>query len=263
MKGHLFKQLYSSNDQYNSGQEVLTMDHKLWYIKNAALFSWLGDEELRLLAERSEMASCRRQARLFFADEISDDIYLVKEGRIKLLKTNPDGREVILDILGPGEIFGEMALVDEELRSHSAEAVEDALVCIIKRVDFEGLLQRHPEMVLRVLKLVGLRRRELEMRLEDLVFQPLGGRLALALLWQADKHGEIDVNGQVRIRLTQTDLANLIGASREAVAEQLKEMKTQGLIETSYRSLKVLDVEALRIYFSRNYIGDSREKLAL
>ena len=231
------------------------MDRRLWYIKNAALFSWLAEEELKNLAINSEMFTCRRNTRLFFAEEKSDSIYLVKEGRIKLLRASIDGREVILDILGPGEIFGELALTDEELRSHSAEAVDDALVCIISRKEFEGLLQRHPEMALRVLKLVGLRRRELEMRLEDLVFQPLAGRLALALLWQGQRHGITEADGNIRISLTQSDLANLIGASREGVAEQLKEMKVLGLIKTSYRSIKLTDLEGLKNYFARISVG--------
>ena len=106
------------------------MERRLWYIKNAALFSWLEEEELQTLAERSEMTSCKRNTRLFFAEEPSDNIYLVKEGRIKLLRANIEGREVILDILGPGEIFGELALVDEEHRSHSAEASRKACPCI-------------------------------------------------------------------------------------------------------------------------------------
>ncbi len=227
------------------------MERRLWYIKNAALFSWLEEEELQTLAERSEMTSCRKNTRLFFAEESSDNIYLVKEGRIKLLRANAEGREVILDILGPGEIFGELALVGEEHRSHSAEAIDDALVCIIKKEDFEGILQRHPEMALRVLKLIGLRRRELEMRIEDLVFQPLAGRLALALLWQAQRHGVTETDGSIRIPLTQSDLANLIGASREAVSEQLKEMKSLGLIKTSYRNIKLTDQNGLKTFYTQ------------
>ncbi|MDT8440858.1 MAG: Crp/Fnr family transcriptional regulator [Desulfuromonadales bacterium] len=231
------------------------MDRRLWYIKNAALFSWLEEDELHRLASRSEMTVCHRNTRLFFAEEASDSIYLVKTGRIKLLRTNAEGREVILDILGPGEIFGELALTGEQTRSHSAEAIDDAMVCIIRREDFEGLLRRHPEMALRVLKLVGMRRRELEMRLEDLVFQPLAGRLALALLWQAQRHGVTEADGQIRIHLTQTELANLIGASREAVAEQLKEMKQLGLLSTSYRNIRLTNLESMKSYFARNYVG--------
>lgn len=221
------------------------MQRRLWYIKNAALFSWLNEAELQRLASRSEMVACQRNTTFFFAQEQSDNIYLVKQGRVKLTRTSAEGREVILDILGPGEIFGELAVAGEELRSHSAVAVDDALVCIITRQDFEQLLKDHPEMALRVLKLVGLRRRELEMRLEDLIFQPVASRLVLTLLWQARRHGIREQDASVRLPLTQKDLAHLIGASREAVAEQLAEFKQQGLLRTSYRAIHLTDPKAL------------------
>lgn len=221
------------------------MNPRLWYIRNAALFSWLEEDELQTLASRSEMVSCKKATTFFFAEEKSDNIYLVKQGRVKLSRTSPEGREIILDILGPGEIFGELAVVGEDLRTHSAVALDDALICIITRETFEDLLRRHPEMALRVLKLVGLRRRELEMRLEDLIFQPVANRLALTLLWQARRHGVKGEDESVRLPLTQKDLAQLIGASREAVAEKLKEFKQAGLLKTSYRSIQLLDSKGL------------------
>ncbi len=221
------------------------MQRRLWYIKNAALFSWLQEEELQRLAMRSEMVECKRNTTFYFAQEQSDSIFLVKQGRVKLTRTSAEGREVILDILAPGEIFGELAVTGEELRTHSATALDDAMVCIITRREFEDLLRRHPEMALRVLKLVGLRRRELEMRLEDLIFQPVANRLVLTLLWQARRHGKKDEDGSVSLPLTQKDLAHLIGASREAVAEQLAEFKQQGLLRTGYRSLVLIDPKGL------------------
>lgn len=221
------------------------MQRRLWYIKNAALFSWLQEGELQRLASRSEMVACKKDTTFYFAHEQSDSIYLVKEGRVKLTRTSAEGREVILDILGSGEIFGELAVTGEEIRTHSATAVNEALVCIITRKEFEDLLQRHPEMALRVLKLVGLRRRELEMRLEDLIFQPVANRLVLTLLWQARRHGSRDADGGIKLPLTQKDLAHLVGASREAVAEQIAEFKRAGLLETGYRSLRLTNPQEL------------------
>ncbi len=221
------------------------MNRRLWYIRNAALFSWLQDDELQQLASRSEMVACKKATTFFFTQEESDCIYLVKEGRVKLSRTSPQGREIILDILGTGEIFGELAVVGEDLRSHCAVALDDALICVITRETFEGLLRRHPEMALRVLKLVGLRRRELEMRLEDLIYQPVSNRLALTLLWQARRHGQKEADKSLRLPLTQKDLAQLIGASREAVAEQLSDFKQAGLIKTSYRAIQIVDSQGL------------------
>ncbi|MDO3376867.1 Crp/Fnr family transcriptional regulator [Geoalkalibacter halelectricus] len=228
------------------------MEPRLWYIRNADMFSWLREDEQMELAKRSEMVTCKRNSRFFFAEEPSDNIFLVKQGRVKLLRASPEGREIILDILGPGEIFGELALTGEERRSHSAEALDDAMVCIIARKDFEELLRRHPEMALRVLKLIGLRRRELEMRLEDLVFQPLAGRLAITLMWQAQRLGVTEGDGSIRIPLAQKDLAFLIGASREAVAEQLSEMKRLGLVKTSYRTIRIIDQSGLKNFVRRH-----------
>jgi len=78
------------------------MQSRLWYIKNAALFSWLQEDELQRLAKQSEMVSCKKDTTFYFAHEQSDSIYLVKQGRVKLTRTSAEGREVILDILGPG-----------------------------------------------------------------------------------------------------------------------------------------------------------------
>lgn len=221
------------------------MQRRLWYIKNAALFSWLEDEELQRLADRSEMVACKKDTTFYFADEQSDSIYLVKEGHVKLTRTSAEGREVILDILGHGEIFGELAVTGEESRAHSAVAVDDALVCVIARQDFQDLLHRHPEMALKVLKLVGLRRRELEMRLEDLIYQPVANRLVLTLLWQARRHGTWQADGSISLPLSQKDLAHLVGASREAVAEQVGKFKQAGLVETGYRSIALTDPKGL------------------
>lgn len=238
------------------------MKRRLWYIRNAALFSWLQEDELQKLATHSEMVACKKATTFFFAEEKSDSIYLVKQGRVKLSRTSLEGREIILDILGPGEIFGELAVVGEDLRSHSAVALDDALICIITRETFEGLLRRHPEMALRVLKLVGLRRRELEMRLEDLIFQPVANRLALTLLWQARRHGITAENNSIRLPLTQKDLAQLIGASREAVAGHIKKFKQAGLLKTSYRSIQLIDTKGLMRIISSDQEAELPELLA-
>jgi CRP-like cAMP-binding protein len=220
------------------------MERRLWYIKNAALFSWLQEEELQRLASRSEMVACKKNTTFYFTHEQSDSIYLVKQGRVKLTRTSAEGREVILDILAPGEIFGELAVTGEEIRTHSAVAVDDAMVCIITRQEFEDLLKRHPE-ALRVLKLVGLRRRELEMRLEDLIYQPVANRLVLTLLWQALRHGTRQAGSSISLPLSQKDLAHLVGASREVVADQIGEFKKDGLLETGYRSLRLTNPKGL------------------
>lgn len=141
------------------------------------------------MARTTQMVPCRKKEIFFFSDEPSQSVYLVKKGQIKLFRTTADGREIILDILGPGEIFGELALAGETSRSHSAEALEDGLVCILPRKIFEGLARRHPEFAFRIIKLIGLRFRALESRVEDLAFQNVHDRLLFTLGNLAKKHG--------------------------------------------------------------------------
>ncbi len=216
------------------------METKLWYLKRADLFRGLSEENLRRMADAGRMFRCHRQHRFYLADDPSDTVYLVKEGQVRLLRTNVDGRDIMLDILGPGEVFGELALAGEERRSHAAEAVTDSLVCTFSRSLFQQVLNQTPELAFRVVKLVGFRLRRMERRLEDLAFRPLGERLRLALVELGERHGLRDDRGCVHLRLTQKDLATLIGASREAVAEELGRLKRAGLLATGYRTLLLL-----------------------
>lgn len=221
------------------------MQHRLKHIQKAAIISWLKDDELAKLARRSEILFCKRNSTLFSVDEQGKNIYLVKQGKVKLAKTSASGHEIILDILGPGELFGELSLVDENISFYSAVAVDDLQVYVIPRSIFKILLQSHPDLALKVLKLACMRRHELEMRLEDLIFQPLANRLALTLLWQVRRHGVQEIDGSISLQLTQNDLAHLVGASRESVADRLAKFKKAGLLRTAYRAIQLIDTEGL------------------
>ncbi|MCW8893733.1 MAG: Crp/Fnr family transcriptional regulator [Deltaproteobacteria bacterium] len=148
--------------------------------------------------------------------------------------------------MGPGEIFGELAVTDEEHRSHFAEATEDSLVCIFTRDKFQNFIAQHQELTFKVMKLIGFRLRELETRLQDLAFKSVAQRLRGTLLHLAEKHGSSEGEGQVRLSITQKDIAFLVGATRETVAEELGLLKRAGLVETSYRSLLLPNIETLR-----------------
>ncbi|MCD6186769.1 MAG: Crp/Fnr family transcriptional regulator [Desulfuromusa sp.] len=223
------------------------MEQKIWYIKNTgSLFSGLNADEHEWLAEISKMVTCRRKHQFYLSDELSDKIYLVKEGKVRLGRVNQDGDEITLDVLGPGEIFGELAITDEQQRSHFAEATEESLVCIFPREKFQKFLVEHQELTFKVMKLIGFRLREMESRLQDLTFQTVAERLRTALLRLADKHGIPEADGQVRLTITQKDIAYLVGATRESVAEELALLKRAGLVETSYRSLLLPNLESLR-----------------
>ncbi|MFO7766525.1 MAG: Crp/Fnr family transcriptional regulator, partial [Pelovirga sp.] len=178
--------------------------------------------------------------------DISDKIYLVKKGKVRLGMVNANGDEISLDVLGPGEIFGELAVADEKRRSHFAEATEDSLVCIFSRNDFQHFLTDHPELTFNVMKLIGFRMREMEIRLQDLTFKSVAERLKTTLLRLAERHGTEEEDKGIRVTITQKDIAYLMGATREAVAEEIARFKHAGLLATGYRSLLIYDLEALK-----------------
>lgn len=222
------------------------MDKKFWYIKRSDIFSVMSHEEMERLASLSTMCEFKKGAAIYLLDEPSEHVYLLKEGTIKISRIGQDGQEIILDIIAPGEIFGEMALLGEDSRTTMAEAAEDSLICSIRKSDFFNFFSAENELAFKVLKLVGLKRVEIETRLEELAYCTVFERIASLLLRMAKRHGIKEEHGvKIRPRLTHRDIAFLVGATRETVTEQLNEMKAEGLIDTSFMSITIRDLEAL------------------
>jgi CRP-like cAMP-binding protein len=220
---------------------------KLWYLKHINLFHGMSDEQMRMVEERTVMREIRRKEVLYLPGDAGDRIYLLKRGVVKISALTDEGKEIILALLRPGEVFGEEAVLEEAPRDHMAEAYEDALICVITRQDFMGILRAHPEMVFKVTKLVGFRLKTLRNRVEGLLFKGAPARLAQTLLDLAHEHGVRDAQGiLLPLKLSQQDLASLIGVTRESVNLALADFRSRGLIETEGRALRLLRPEALR-----------------
>lgn len=222
------------------------MENKYWYIKRSDIFSVMSHEEMERLASLSTMCEFKKGATIYLLDEPSEHVYLLKEGTIKISRLGQDGQEIILDIIAPGEIFGEMSLLGEDSRSTMAQATENSLICSIRKGDFFNFFSAHNDLAFKVLKLVGLKRVEIETRLEELAYCSVSERIASLLNRMAKRHG-IKENGGIKIRprLTHRDIAFLIGASRETVTEQLNQMKAEEVIDTSFMSITIRDPDTL------------------
>ena len=226
------------------------MDKKYWYIKRSDIFSSMSHEEMERLAHLSTMCEFSKGSTVYLPDEPSEHVYLLKEGAIKISRLGMGGDEIILDIIAPGEIFGEMSLLGEDSRSNIAQAVDNSLICSIKKDDFFGFFTAHKDLAFKVMKLVGLKMVEIETRLEELAYCSVPERIALLLVRMVKRHGvKVDGGIKIRPRLTHRDIAFLIGASRETVTEQLNQMKSQGIIDTSFMSITVRDLVALERLF--------------
>lgn len=234
---------------------LLKIDH----LKKMKPFSQLAEDDLHRLTKSADMLRYKRNAVVYVAHDPGDRIFVICDGRVKLLRSSSEGREVVLEILGTGELFGEMVICGEGLRTHSAVAIDDSLLCAVKRQDFEAVVKTKTDLLLQLLCHVGNRRTELELRLEDQIFLPVEQRLLLTLLRQAVRHGERCIDGSINIHLIQKDLAHLIGASRETVAELLAGYRKKGILETGYRLIKLVDLRALAAVLTMEGDGDSRE----
>ncbi len=219
---------------------------KLWYLKNVNLFRAMTEEQMRFVQQHTVMREIRRKEVLYLPGEPGDRIYLLKRGIVKISALPEDGHDVILALLHKGEVFGEEAVLDDSPRDHMAEAYDDALICIITRKDFLEMLRTFPDLTLRVTKLIGFRLRTFRNRIEGLLFKGTGARLARTLLDLARDHGVRDDHGVLLpLRLSQTDLANLIGVTRESVNLTLGDFRRRGLVELEGRTLRLLKSEAL------------------
>ncbi len=218
------------------------MQHKLWYLKRCGLFEGLTPQEADRLDRCALVRNFRRGSLVYGPTEPGESVLVLAEGRIKIKDLTPDGKETILAFIEPGELFGELALLDEEPRREYAEAAEPCRVLVLPRDEVQRLLESRPDMVLRLSRLVGLRRRRIETRLRNVLFLSSRERLMRLICELAAAYG-VEVGGRCHIRLplSHQDLASLIGVTRETVTHVLGQLQAEGLVRTRRRKLVVLD----------------------
>ncbi len=222
----------------------------LWYLKKIPLLAELGPEALARLAERVEQREIRRREVIYLPGDPGSALYFVNGGRVKISKVTRDGKALTLSYCGPSELFGEGCLVEGGAREEMAEAMENSMVTEIERADFEKLLQQHAGLGYQMTRLLAKRRRDLENKLETLVFRDVTSKLAELLLQLADEYGVDDSRGTlVALKITHQELANLIGSTRETVSLTLSQFKKKNLICTEGRKVIISDSESLRALF--------------
>ncbi|MCB9556652.1 MAG: Crp/Fnr family transcriptional regulator [Deltaproteobacteria bacterium] len=219
----------------------------LWYLKKIPLFSCLSAEVLNGLAETVVLEEARKRRVIYMPGDPGDTVFFVNAGRVKISRVTADGKELTLAYRGPGELFGETCIVDGGPRQEMAEAMENALVMQVDREQFEALVRTHAAMGLMLSRALCARRRELEARVEDLVFKDVNAKLAELLLDLCSDYGVDDERGTlVAVKITHQEMANMIGSTRETVSLTLSQFKQNGLITTDGRQVIVTDQEGLR-----------------
>lgn len=218
-------------------------------LRSVALFSDLEQGELERFSQVAVPRSFPAGTRVFHEGDNSDACYIVREGTFRVTREHSDGRAITLATLGPGEIFGELAMLDGDQRSASAEAVTDGELLALPAGDVRSLLARHPEIALKLVAGLVRRLRAANVRLSRQSFQTVPSRVAgiLAQLAREAQDGN-GVGEEVTIRMNQTDLAQLAGTSRESVSRFLAELERAGVVRSGRGRVTILDPPKLRNY---------------
>ena len=195
-------------------------------LKDLELFSELSERELQDVAALAQVQKLDTDTTVFHEGDPADSIFVVVNGRVKIVTTSTDGKEFILSVLGAGQIFGEMGLLEEAPRSASVSSITDVELLVIKHDDFDHLLKTSPGISRKLMAILSRRLRRANSKMESLAYMDVAGRLARYLLDMALDHGQRLGNGWVVVRRpTHSDIAHSIGTSRETISRLINEFE--------------------------------------
>jgi CRP-like cAMP-binding protein len=215
-------------------------------VRRAPLFTALDEAAAVSLRASMDSVKIAKGSILFKEGDDGEHLYVIIDGKLKLGTSSGDGRENLLSILGPGEMFGELSLFDPGPRTSTATAVTDAKLLSLSHEKVIPWLKQNPEVSLQLLTRLSQRLRRTNEAVGDLVFSDVPGRVAKALIDLGDRFGKTTPEGLlVNHDLTQEELAQLVGASRETVNKALADFAGRGWLKLDGRSVLITDLERL------------------
>ncbi|PYP81387.1 MAG: hypothetical protein DMD35_01335 [Gemmatimonadetes bacterium] len=211
------------------------------FLASVPMFSGLQRDELLKFAELTRERTYPKGSVILFQGDPGDSLYVLRQGRAKVVLIGEDGREVILGVLEPGAHFGELSLIDDQPRSAHVIAMEDSQLLILRREDFRRRVESNPSVAWALLIELSRRLRRADQKIGGLVLLDVPGRISRLLL---DLSSETS-NGTIEKPLTHQTIAQMIGASRETVSRAMKEFQQEGLIRVERRRIAVANRDAL------------------
>lgn len=218
--------------------------NKVLYLSQINLLEELPMEDLQMIDAMAPMSRVEKGTVIISPDTESTNLYFLKQGRVRLFKVNEDGKQLTIGLLGKGNIFGETETFSTGSGSAYVEAMDDALVCVLGKKDFEGLLMKRPQVALKMVSILTQRIRESEEMLENLAFRDVRYRLLyllskLARSFGQASTGESNPYTKLDLNLSHQELANMIGATRESVSVTLSQLSKAGLVTTGRKEIAV------------------------
>ncbi|HHY39089.1 MAG TPA: Crp/Fnr family transcriptional regulator [Clostridia bacterium] len=219
------------------------------HLRRISIFSDLDDSDLEEISGVTRERWYKKGMVIFYEGDPGDGVFFIRCGKVKITKSAPDGRQYIVHILGPGDVFAEAVLFDGRAYPATAEVIEDAQIGLVRNSDLERLIEQHPSLGTRIIKMMAKRLVEAQERLRDMALEDAFSRIVSYLLCQADHEGKKGEEGiEIDLGLTRNDLASIIGATRETVSRILNDLKKARLISLYDQRVVIHDAEALRRY---------------
>lgn len=230
-----------------TGAPLTDADLKAGLLREVDLFAGLNLDQLREISRTLPMTTCQTGGLVTSPDDDNERLYIVKRGRVRLFRLTPDGKQLTLDILDKGRIAGRMSWLGQELNEVYAEAIEDAVVCSFSPDELRHLIDRFPGIGFNMIRYLSDRLAASEREREVMAFRSVEQRLAARLLELAERFGQPDVDGvAIDARLTQQELADMIGTSRETLATTVSSLRESGVLEMLNQRVVIRDMERLR-----------------
>jgi len=219
----------------------------IWYFEKVDLYEILCPHKVPSLKETHEFNHFSKDSYIYFPNQPSEKIYMVSEGRVKIGSYLDDGKEIVKAILGHGEIFGELALAGEDKRTDFAQAMDNkTIICPMTIDDMQSLMAENKMLSLKILKIIGLRLRRTERKIESLVFKDARTRIVEFLRDMAWEKGQkVGFETMIKNHYTHKDIASLTGTSRQTVTTVLNELRENNIINFDRRRILIRDLEKM------------------
>ena len=220
---------------------------KLGLLGELALFAGLSDADMQAIGHATSMTHCVRGQRILSPDDPPDRIHIIKKGRVRVYRATPDGKQLTLDIYEKGTILGDMTLLGQDRIPEAwAEAIDDGVICTITPDELRKLIERYPLIGINIIRHLSGRLQAAERELEAMAYQRVDQRLARRLIDLGQRFGVETPRGTlIQARLTQQELAEMVGTTRETLAHTLAAFRHDGLLDTANHQVLIRDAERL------------------
>jgi len=225
------------------------MDPRAAQLAKVPFFAQFTESELEELAELVQIRRIRKDTVIFHEQDPGLTFYVIKQGRVKVYKNTEDGRELILGIFGDGGIIGDVPVFDGGPYPASAASLEETELYAIKRESFEQLINSHPEVSLKIIRVLGRRLRQAHELVRDMAMKNVAQRLAGLLLRLIEEYGVVsDGRTVLDLPLSRQEMADMMGVSRETATRELSRFAKTGLVEIEGRRITILEEKKLRLW---------------